>query len=287
MLESRSKDSRRFRFAAGCKLFPLLMAATFLVAQAYVFQPSSLNALPGRSYALGESEPQYITSQNDQAKMIIIPEGPFTYGVKQAELRSLLTFLRADAPVFFTNELPKESKRLPSFYIDQYEVTNGQYELFLKAVNHREPRYWGYPQVNGHRQPVVGVSYADAEAYARWAGKRLPSEEEWEKAARGTDGRIWPWGNSIDETRYNGLTKANYASVNVGSFPKGDSPYGVSDMAGNVWEMTTGTLPRGGKVIRGGSFLNGATEVRVTRRWEAPSEDDRGAIWLGFRCVKD
>lgn len=286
MPESRSRNSRRLLFAAGRKLFPLLMAAIFLVAPAYESRPSSLNWLPGRSSALGESEPQYITSANDQAKMIIIPEGAFTYGVNPTEFKSLLKSLRADASMFI-KELPKQSKHLTSFYIDQYEVTNAQYELFLKATGHREPRYWSYPQLNGHRQPVVGVSYADAEAYAGWAGKRLPSEEEWEKAARGTDGRTWPWGNDKDETRYNGWTKANYAPLNVGSFPKGDSPYGVSDMAGNVWEMTTGTLPRGGKVIRGGSFANRAAEVRVTRRWGAPSEDDRGAMWLGFRCVKD
>lgn len=287
MPESRSMNSRRVLFAGGRQLFPLLMAATFLVAPAYESRPSNLNWLLDRSYALGESEQQYVTSENDQAKMIFIPEGDFTYGVKPAALRSLLKSLKANTNAdMFTKILPKQLKRLKSFYIDQYEVTNGQYELFLKATGHREPLYWHYPQLNGHRQPVVGVGWADAEAYARWAGKRLPSEEEWEKAARGTDGRPWPWGNNPDDARYNGRKQANYAPVSVGSFPKGDSPYGVSDMAGNVWEMTSGTWFGKDRTMRGGSFLNINPEVMVTVRW-APSDEDRGANWLGFRCVKD
>ena len=185
----------------------------------------------------------------------------------------------------FDTELPKSTQYIEPFYIDRFEVTNEQYGRFLGETGHRKTRYWQYPQLNGKRQPVVGVGWQDATAYCNWAGKRLPSEEEWEKAARGTDGRKWPWGDQPDDSRYNGQKRANYAPLNVGSFPSGDSPYGVSDMAGNVWEMTSGTW-ESSKAMRGGSFLNSIDEVRVTVRWAARDED-RGAGWLGFRCVMD
>jgi len=276
------------------RLFPLIIVVKFLVGSAYESHSSHLTWFGGNSAAYNESAIyQHVTSAKDQAEMILIPEGPFKYGVSKIELNKILKSLKAPIAGMYDTEFPSQSKSLKSFYIDRYEVTNEQYALFLKETDHRAPRYWSYPQLNSKRQPVVGVGWADAEAYARWAGKRLPSEEEWEKAARGTDGRTWPWGNNPDDTRYNGKKEANYAPVNVGTFPTGNSPYGVSDMSGNVWEMTAGNWSsRGkgmrweGKAMRGGSFLNSNAEVRVTVRWAA-SNEDRGANWLGFRCVKD
>jgi formylglycine-generating enzyme required for sulfatase activity len=227
-----------------------------------------------------------IKVKKDDGEMVLVPAGPFVYGANQKEVKKIVVSLKSPMAEIFETELPRSTKNLPSFYVDRYEVTNGQYSRFVRETKHRESRYARSPQLNGERQPVVGVGWGDAEAYCSWAGKRLPSEEEWEKAARGSDGRTWPWGSQADDARYNGRKQANYAPVNVGSFPSGDSPYGVSDMAGNVWEMTSGTWEGKSKAMRGGSFLNRLSEVRVTVRW-ASSNEDRGATWLGFRCVMD
>jgi formylglycine-generating enzyme required for sulfatase activity len=233
-----------------------------------------------------QGRPSRVSSNKDDAEMILIPNGSFVFGASQQEIQSLLTKYKFPWAEIYGTELPKQQKQVEAFYIDRYEVTNEQYEKFLKETRHREPKYWRRQLLNGKRQPVVGVGWTDAAAYAKWAGKRLPREEEWEKAARGTDGRAWPWGNVPNNSSYNGKAQANGAPANVGNFPSGDSVYGVSDMAGNVWEMTSGVWQGGSKAMRGGSFLNAVSEVRVTVRWTA-SDQDRGAVWLGFRCVMD
>jgi formylglycine-generating enzyme required for sulfatase activity len=231
--------------------------------------------------------PLRIINNKDQAEMILIPGGVFEFGMNQQEIKTLLGKYKLGWAEIYASELPKQQKQVAAFYIDRYEVTNSQYAIFMKEAGHREPKYWRRQLLNGAHQPVVGVGWADAEAYGKWAGTRLPTEEEWEKAARGTDGRAWPWGNTPDPTLYNGRAQGNGAPVNVGSFsPRGDSAYGVSDMAGNVWEMTSGTWEGNSKTMRGGSFLNGIGDVRVTVRWSA-EDQDRGAVWLGFRCVMD
>jgi len=231
--------------------------------------------------------PARINTKPDGAEMILIPSGPFTYGVNQKELKALIKKLKLG---WDTNIYPKEhrgqQKTLPAYYIDRYEVTNERYNRFVAATKHRPPRFARYPQLNAPKLPVVGVGWGNAEAYCRWSGKRLPTEEEWEKAARGTDGRTWPWGNSPDRKAYNGKAAGYFAPVAVGSYPKSDSPYGVADMAGNVWEMTSSEWEGGAKAMRGGSFLNHLGDVRVTVRWAAGNEES-GANWLGFRCAKD
>ncbi len=232
-----------------------------------------------------------IQSTKDGSIMMLIPEGPFEYGVDQNALKRLLrTELKKPWLELYETEMSKETITLPNYYIDKYEVTNGQYERFCKDTGHRPSRLARWPQFNDARQPVVGIGWADAEGYCAWAGKRLPTEAEWEKAARGVDGRHWPWKEPPDEKRFNGRSQAKYASVRVGSFPLSDSPYGVSDMAGNVWEMTSGCWPsqanRQHKTMRGGSFLNSLAEVRTTVRW-ATKQEENGAEYLGFRCVMD
>jgi formylglycine-generating enzyme required for sulfatase activity len=230
--------------------------------------------------------PSRIVGNKDHSEMILIPGGPFVFGMNQKAVKRLLKINKLPWAEIYADELPRQQKQVTAFYIDRFEVTNEQYKQFMQETGHRTPKYWSRQLFNGPQQPVVGVGWADAEAYARWAGKRLPTEEEWEKAARGTDGRAWPWGNEPRGAAYNGKAQANGAPVKVGSFsPVGDSVYGVSDLAGNVWEMTSGSW-HDGKAMRGGSFLNPLGDVRVTVRWSAVDEN-RGAVWLGFRCVMD
>jgi len=251
-----------------------------------VSSAAALLVLLGGSLAAQESLAPRIISLKDSAEMVLVPRGSFIAGTNQSELKAMLKRMKQPMMPVFETESRKETRTLGDIYIDRYEVTNEQYERFMKATGHAAPRYWNWPQFSDRRRPVVGIGWADAEAYCAWAGKRLPTEDEWEKAARGSDGRIWPWGNLPDENRFNGKPQANYGPVAVGSFPAGDSPYGASDMAGNVWEMTYGTPARPSKAMRGGSFLNTTPEVRTTVRW-APKDPDRGANWLGFRCVMD
>jgi iron(II)-dependent oxidoreductase len=231
-----------------------------------------------------------ITSIKDGAPMVLIPKGQFVSGMNRSALETLRKQLREPWAEIYAREFPKTTKMVDDFYIDRYEVTNAFYVRFVKATRHRESAYSGFRALNRPRQPIVGVGWDDAEQYCRWAGKRLPTEIEWEKAARGTDGRIWPWGNDPDGTKYNGRKVGIKNPVEVGSFPTGNSLYGVSDMAGNVWEMTSSKWPDeknpDGRVMKGGSFLNPILDVRVMVRWAAQDEK-AGATWLGFRCVMD
>jgi iron(II)-dependent oxidoreductase len=157
------------------------------------------------------------------ASTIEIPAGKFKMGT---DLKN------ADAP-----SRPQHIAATNSYRIDKYLVTNAQYARFIAATRHRAPSDWkgGKLQQGTEMYPVTLVNWFDARAYAKWAGKRLPTEAEWEKAARGTDGRRWPWGNTMDPARLNTYYNVGSAS-NVNTYSNGVSPYGVYDMAGNVDE---------------------------------------------------
>jgi len=182
----------------------------------------------------------------------------------------------------------REPSTLPAFYIDKYPVTNRQYGAFCRATQYRWPKYWETPRFNGPDQPVVGVSVADAVKYCKWVGKDLPSEEQWEKAARGTDGRLYPWGN--DPARPGlacyGRDPETEGPAPVTAHEKGASQFGVVDMAGNVWEWTSTTLEDGEtfQVVKGGCFSDLPELLRSDGRLEAGPKDKFEAI--GFRCVK-
>jgi formylglycine-generating enzyme required for sulfatase activity len=223
----------------------------------------------------------------DGAEMILIPGGRFVFGRQPDATERLIRSLGEEMLPSYESELPEKTMELPDFYIDKYEVTNDLYTKFLNSTKRSQGRLSEYKSFSMPRQPVVGIGWSAAEGYCEWAGKRLPTEIEWEKAARGTDGRTWPWGDQREETRFNGRTAANRSPVEVGSFPAGDSPYGVSDMAGNVWEMTTSHWPNErskSRVMKGGSYRQTLAGVRVTVRWAVQNEEV-GATWLGFRCV--
>ena len=229
--------------------------------------------------------PSALITPKDQAVMVLIPAGEFTYGIRPSERKALLKRLGTPELQVFEREFDKKRIRLPNYYIDKFEVTNAQYARFIEDTGHPEPMSWDSSLNNGPRRPVANITWRDAEAYASWAGKRLPSEEEWEKAARGTDGNIWPWGNKPSGGRYNGKSQGNYRALDVGSFERGASPYGIMDMAGNVYEMTTGTW-KDNRAMRGGSYLNAGAYTRTMFRWALKQQQKR-AKFLGFRCVMD
>ena len=197
-------------------------------------------------------------------------------------------------------ERPAHQVNVNQFFIDTYEVTNEDFLKFVQAKGRRDPTTWAggnYP-AGASRKPVTGVMWNDATGYCEWAGKRLPGEEEWEFAARGTDGRIYPWGNNWQRGSANANSESN-GLADVGSY-KGMSPFGAFDMAGNAWEWTASdfrsypgghlpaNLPAGNlKVIRGGTYDSGQAVATTTYRTGWPASGARTYDQTGFRCVKD
>ncbi len=236
----------------------------------------------------------------DFDEMVLIPAGEVTIGTDE---KTDLTFgNEADSQVIFVE----------TFYIDKYEVTNGQYAKFLSETGHRKPKFWDNPSLNAPNQPVVGVNWEDAEIYAKWAGKRLPTDIEWEKAARSIDGRLYPWGDGYDASLGNfdddGQMDGKFDGyamqpAPVGSFGKGISPYGLHDMSGNVWEWVISTLDDNAidayttkinskltngiiYTIRGGSWTNGPGDTRTTVFYIYPAQCSDHSSSVGFRCAK-
>lgn len=230
--------------------------------------------------------------------------------------RRMNTPWSADA---LNDEGPAHMVFLDSYLIDKYEVTNRQYGDFIRATGHPAPAYWDDPRLNKPEQPVVGVNWEDARAYCEFRGKRLPTEAEWEKAARGPHANIYPWGNEFDPSKAN-YGKNREATMPVDSFPDAVSYYGVHNMAGNVFEWVadwydphfydrlepkvnptgpakpvwmggTGTyvdrLTVGEKrVIRGGSWIAPEATLKSTHRfWNHPLNNSYG-VGLGFRCAQ-
>ena len=215
--------------------------------------------------------------------MIEIPEGEFLIGTSDDNIK-LLQLKESDWAYewsdndLFAAEQPQHCLSLSAFEIAKYPVTNAEYHLFVSNAGYRLPRDWigfSYPD-DMENHPVADVSKIDAEAYINWLNQktgmnfRLPTEAEWEHAARGDDGRIYPWGNTFDPWRCNTAESVKKGSTPVGSYsPGGDSPCGAADMVGNVWEWTQSlfvpyplilnTIPdaakaRGRYVVRGGAW---------------------------------
>jgi formylglycine-generating enzyme required for sulfatase activity len=193
-------------------------------------------------------------------------------------------------------ESPTHNMVVEAFFIDRTEVTNEDYQKFVKATRHRAPTHWrdGNFTAGEDRFPVVNVSWSDATSYAKWAQKRLPTESEWEYAARGGDGRIYPWGNNWSNDSANAGRGVQGRVVEVGNYPSGASPFGVLDMCGNVWEWTSGNLfsyadkskeIAPGKVIRGGAFDVPIERATSTYRGVIPPE--RMYDKTGFRCARN
>jgi serine/threonine protein kinase len=248
--------------------------------------------------------------------MVLIPAGDFIQGSSDAEIDAAIQMCdRAygdhcpHARAWFTDETPRRTVYLDAFYIDRWEVSNRQFLSFVAATGYRtdaekkgEAQTWQTFNTPGHEShPAVWISWNDANAYCQWAGKRLPTEAEWEKAARGTGGYIWAWGSSWETGRANTSDGGPGRVTAVGSYPTGASPYDVMDMTGNVWEWVAdwyapnwytsspmrnpGSPPQGvSRVLRGGSFRNPPWEVRAVHRHSGGP--DGYAPDHGFRCAK-
>jgi formylglycine-generating enzyme required for sulfatase activity len=282
--------------------------------------------------AQGEDEPAHerdekpadaLSPQQESSLMVKIPTGTFRMGSTFEENKKHKDICRkydsACQLWWFNDEYPNHLVLLDSYWIDLFEVTNAKYQEFVLATGHRpaldetcqsdkcrEGNLWkenSFPPQISH-QPVTQVSWHDANAYCHWRGKRLPSEAEWEKAARGPGGSMYPWGSGSPKHRatYGRKWRGIYTMTDVGTYSKGASIYGVFDMAGNVWEWVDDWYdlkyynlgrkknprgPAGGefKVVRGGSWVNYPDTLRSAfRRWSRPEVRFNDT---GFRCARD
>ncbi len=274
--------------------------------------------------------PPAIVTAKDGAPVVLVPAGEFIMGSSDEQVAQVARF-RPNVRELMKHEQPQHLVVLDAFYIDQYEVTNAQFLKFVEEtgyVTDAEQEGWGFiwegtrywPRVRDANwraplgpgssiagkleHPVVQVSYNDARAYVRWAGKRLPTEAEWEKASRGTDGRLYPWGNVWDATKVNSWELGPHTTTPVGSYPGGVSPYGANDMVGNVWEWVADWYhygyylwsprhnPKGlftgiHRVLRGGCWLNEKHVLRCAHRDNYVSTPDFRVHLGGFRCALD
>jgi iron(II)-dependent oxidoreductase len=272
------------------------------------------------------AEPPNPPRDNDLPREVLVPAGTFTMGTDVE-------------PWALDNERPARSVHTPAYWIDTVPVSNAEFIAFIDSGGYDDPRWWT-PEGWAHRasaalaaplfwwregaqwwrrrfgvdepvplhEPVQHVSWYEADAYARWAGKRLPTESEWEKAARWDPAtgrsRRYPWGDAEPEPRHANLGAAHLQPAPVGSYPDGASPLGVHQLIGDVWEWTASdfTRPPGFvafpyreysevffgdeyKVLRGGSWAADKSAVRGTfRNWDYPI---RRQIFAGFRCARD
>ena len=252
--------------------------------------------LPGNGRSGGAVELQY-------TEMVLIPESDSIMGTSEAEANQLANEYQVH-PGLILLESPKRTVHLKAFYIDRFPVTNRQFEQFCAATGHAKPWGWG-PEgkvpPGMEDNPVVDVSWKTADEYSKWAGKRLPTAEEWEKAARGCDGRLYPWGNQWnDKAAYRKpesafmppciATTGTY-TLPVGCYPEGASPYGVMDMVGNVqeWTATRAEAPGAGPGQFVGKGAGCSDTIKCFYRCASVAFNDcaefRGC--KGFRCVKD
>lgn len=231
---------------------------------------------------------------------VFVPAGVFKMGAAGGE----------------ADEQPVHEVELDAFYMDQYQVTNALYMAFVAATGGEPPTFIEHEAYNQPQQPAVGIPWSHARDYCAWAGLQLPTEAQWEKAAGGTDGRFYPWGNEApDNTRANFNFHAE-GPMPVGSHPDGASPYGAHDMAGNVWEWvldeyspdfyaqspkknpvnlaSSGLEDGPDRTLRGGGWISPEQELRVSVRntiFKLSQSQPGGDFYsvqvsLGFRCVR-
>ncbi len=265
--------------------------------------------VPGGSYTPAPAPPAQIVEPRPQPAptvlpavfegietMVYVPAGEFLMGSTDADVQRYLRMFPGAGKDWFADEQPRHWVFLDAYHLDTYEVTVEQFQSFAAATGRGMPPAPSWGWIDHH--PVVNVSWDDAVAFCGWAGKRLPTEAEWEKAARGTNAQTFPWGEGIDASKANcgsGGTKA------VGSYPGGVSPYGVHDMAGNVWEWVAdwydsgyyarsvwrnppGPTSGSSRVLRGGSWDCQMEALRSVSRSSDNRSNKDGVV--GFRCAR-
>lgn len=290
-----------------------------------------------RSAVEEQPESQAEVTSPFEPQLVTIPAGPFLMGTPENEVVELWQLVkqveRKNAKrELIEREVPQHEVTLPEYAIARYPVTNAEFARFIEAGGYTnqdywtqsgwqqkekeswsQPRYWDDNKWNDPAQPVVGVSWYETVAYCNWLSAvtrrdyRLPTEAQWEKAARGTDGRRYPWGNKWDPTLCNNKESGLQKTTPVGQYPEGDSPYGVGEMVGQVWEWCSskyggiGAKPEFGypyqaddgredlegsatRILRGGSWYGGAGWCRCGYRYR--SDPDNVSNDWGFRCVR-
>jgi formylglycine-generating enzyme required for sulfatase activity len=263
--------------------FSILMSVVVFSANHHVsFAQDAIQPAPTTAPPAAEVKPADTTEVPEG--MVLVTAGPFTMGSNSGE--GLIT----------NDATPQQMVTLPAFYIDKTEVTNAEYKKFCDATGNPVPPHWkdGTYAEGQAQMPVRWVNWWEAQAYAAWKGKRLPTEAEWEKAARGTDGRVYPWGN---QRAPENIVWDQKGPQPVGSRPGGASPYGALDMAGNVFEWvndwydaypnSNAKVPQFGttyKVIRGGAFDGAAHETKTYHR--SVTRPSSRSEWIGFRCAQ-
>ncbi|RKU36880.1 hypothetical protein C6496_10965 [Candidatus Poribacteria bacterium] len=249
---------------------------------------------------------------------VSIPEGTFLMGSTPEEVEAAYEDAKLRSSMLerhtFDAELPQHQVYLSAYEISRYEITNAQYRAFIEATDRPTPRghngeeTWTDETLNADTQPVVGVTWFDAQAFAEWIGGSLPTEAQWERAARGTSARTYPWGDTPPKARQHANFARRYnRPVSVGQFSKGESPEGIADLAGNVWEWcldeySPTAYQRGGsdvsrnplnlrfrdvlraRVIRGGAWDVGRAFLRSGLRFKFYPLDSTHTI--GFRVVR-
>ncbi len=246
-----------------------------------------------------------------EGDMVFISAGNFPFGTNLKDEEAHALSVGIPKP-WYIDESPEQKVFLKGFYIDRYEVTNARYQVYINDLGAIAPPHWKdnkYPKDQAEF-PVVWVNWYDAANFCSWAGKELPSEKQWERAARGSEGRQYPWGNKFDQKRANLPEKqgSKNTATKVGSFPQGATPEGVQDMVGNVWEWTrddyapykgsTFESPffnNGYKVTRGTSAQDvghfpGALYFQVLQQFARSGyrqhmDPEDSAVDIGFRCI--
>ena len=242
-------------------------------------------------------------SEVDGKAMMLVPAGEFIMGTNRTDPENTHLKIGTVKPLY-KDQHPEHKVHLDAFYIDQYEVTNREYKRFIDTTQFPDlPGHWEegtFPEGKGGL-PVTNITWREAFTYALWAGKRLPTEAQWEKAARGTDGRLFPWGDEYNKGWANVGIDGAKALAAGGSYPKDVSPFIIYDMAGNVMEWTSSWYqPYPGnayqfkkfgkefKVLRGNGFQKGGHYFLEAYRYafyRTEAKPDEYFENVGFRCV--